>query len=88
MGRTNKPWFVYLVRCSDGSIYTGITKAVSERIATHNAGKGATYTAQRRPVSLLYQEPQPDHGSALRREAEIKKWRKGKKEKFVLADRS
>ena len=88
MGRAKSPWFVYLVRCSDGTIYTGITKTVSERIATHNEGKGATYTAQRRPVSLLYQESHPDQGSALRREAEIKKWRKGKKEEFVLAGQS
>ena len=83
MGRIDKKWFVYLLRCSDGSIYTGITKKISQRIETHNEGKGATYTAQRRPVSLLYQEPHPDHGSALRREAEIKKWRKGKKEELV-----
>jgi pyrroline-5-carboxylate reductase len=85
MGRIDKQWFVYLVRCSDGTIYTGITKSVSERIDTHNAGKGAAYTAQRGPVSLLYQESHPDQGSALRREAEIKKWRKGKKEELALA---
>lgn len=85
MGQTTQPWFVYLIRCSDGSIYTGITKTVPERIASHNAGKGAAYTAPRLPVSLLYQEQHPDRGSALRREAEIKKWRKEKKEEFVLA---
>jgi len=88
MGQTEKPWFVYLVRCSDGSIYTGISKTVTKRIATHNAGKGATYTAQRRPVSLLYQESHPDQGSALRREAQIKKWRKGRKEALVVPDHS
>jgi len=73
-------WSVYLLRCADGSIYTGISKDVSARVEKHNQGKGAAYTAQRRPVALIYQEPHPDQGSALRREGQIKRWRKRQKE--------
>jgi predicted GIY-YIG superfamily endonuclease len=74
-----KPWHVYLVRCSDGSIYTGISDNVEARIQKHNTGRGAKYTAQRRPVSLLYSEKLADQGSAMRREAQIKKWKRAQK---------
>jgi len=78
-----RPWHVYLVRCSDGSIYTGITDNVDKRIEKHNSGKGAKYTAQRGPVSLMYSEVLKDQGSAMKREAQIKKW--GKQQKESLA---
>ena len=78
-----KPWHVYLVRCSDGSIYTGISDNVEARIKKHNAGRGAKYTAQRGPVSLLYSEMLKDQGSAMKREAQIKRW--GKQQKEALA---
>lgn len=83
MEPTSKPWHVYLVRCSDGSIYTGITDNVEARLKKHNSGKGAKYTAQRGPVSLLYSEMLEDQGSAMRREAQIKKWGKQQKENLV-----
>ena len=83
MSPTKRPWFVYLVRCRDGSIYTGITDDVEARLRTHNLGKGAKYTAQRRPVSLVYQEPHRDQGSAKRREAEIKRWSRRRKDDLV-----
>jgi putative endonuclease len=65
-------WFVYVVRCRDGSLYTGITTDVGTRVARHNAGVGARYTRARRPVELLYVERRRSQGTALRREAAIK----------------
>ena len=78
-----KPWHVYLVRCSDGSIYTGITPDVEARIRKHNGGTGAKYTASRGPVTLMYQERHSNRGEAMRREAEIKCWPKARKEKLA-----
>jgi putative endonuclease len=82
--KPEKSWYVYMARCRDGSIYTGISVDVERRIELHNDGKGARFTAGRRPVSLLYTEQHSDEGSARRREAEIKKWRKMKKEALVV----
>ncbi|MEW5701460.1 MAG: GIY-YIG nuclease family protein [Candidatus Zixiibacteriota bacterium] len=83
MPSAHRPWFVYLVRCSDGSIYTGITDDLDARIRKHNADKGAQYTAQRRPVVLLYSEIHSDQNGARRREAQLKRWTREKKEKLV-----
>ena len=80
MPQANKPWFVYLVRCRDGTIYTGITNDVDTRLKKHNQGRGAKYTAQRRPVALLYTETYPDQNSARKREFQLKGWTKQKKE--------
>ena len=65
-------WYVYLLRCADGSLYTGIAKDVSRRLEKHNAGKASRYTRSRRPVRLIYQEDRPNQSSALKREATIK----------------
>ncbi|MBA2627436.1 MAG: TIGR02453 family protein [Gemmatimonadales bacterium] len=65
-------WFVYIARCRDGSLYTGVTTDVVRRMATHNAGRGAAYTRVRRPVAPVHVESAPDRGSALRREHAIK----------------
>lgn len=65
-------WFVYIVRCVDGSLYTGITKDVKRRCKQHNAGTASRYTRSRRPVKLIYSEVHPDQSSALKREAAIK----------------
>ncbi|MBD3298516.1 MAG: GIY-YIG nuclease family protein [candidate division Zixibacteria bacterium] len=73
MASESKSWFVYVVRCRDGSFYTGMTNDLDKRIARHNDGKGGRYTASRRPVALFFHEPHPDRSSALRREMEIKK---------------
>jgi predicted GIY-YIG superfamily endonuclease len=70
--RENDPWFVYLLRCADGSLYTGITKDVSRRCHQHNAGIASRYTRSRRPTCLVYQEAQPSRSAALKREAAIK----------------
>src|ERR1022692_2466831 len=68
----NDKWFVYIVRCADGSLYTGITKDVKRRCRQHNAGTASRYTRSRRPVRLVYYEAQPSQSSALKREAAIK----------------
>lgn len=65
-------WFVYIVRCADQSLYTGVAKDVPGRIVQHNLGKGARYTRSRLPVELVYHEPAADRGAALRREMTIK----------------
>jgi putative endonuclease len=67
------PWTVYMVRCADGSLYTGIARDADRRIADHNAGRGARYTRTRRPVTVVFTEPATDRSSALRREAAIKR---------------
>lgn len=66
------PWFVYLMLCGDGSLYTGITKDVNRRLKQHNAGTASKYTRCRRPVILVYQEHHADQSSALKREVAIK----------------
>ena len=63
--------FVYIVRCSDNSLYTGYTNNIEVRINKHNAGKGAKYTKTRRPVVLVYQEMYETKSEALRREYEL-----------------
>ena len=68
----NDKWFVYIVRCADGSLYTGITKDVARRCQQHNAGTASGYTRSRRPIKLIYQEAHLDQSSALKREAAIK----------------
>jgi predicted GIY-YIG superfamily endonuclease len=65
-------WFVYLVRCADGSLYTGITKDVARRCRQHNAGTASRYTRSRLPVELVYHEAHPSQSAALKREAAIK----------------
>lgn len=76
-------WFVYMVQCSDRSLYTGIAIDVSSRVARHNEGAGARYTRSRRPVELVYTEPAEDKGAALRREAEIKRLSASEKRSLV-----
>lgn len=65
-------WFVYVVECRDGSLYTGIARDVSARLEKHNAGQGARYTRGRGPVRLVHVERKRSQGAALRREAAIK----------------
>jgi putative endonuclease len=72
-------WFVYVVRCRDGTLYTGISRDVDARLAKHNAGKGARYTRGRGPVALLHKERRSSQAAALRREAAIKALPRDKK---------
>ena len=76
-------WYVYIVRCADGSLYTGITKDVESRVSLHNAGRGAKYTRARRPVELVYREMVSDRGAAVRRECAIKRLRPIAKRKLI-----
>ncbi len=75
--------FVYIVRCADGSLYTGVARDVERRIRQHNDGKGARYTAGRQPVSLLYCEPQVDWSAALKREIAIKRMTRKSKLRLI-----
>ena len=66
------PYYLYILRCGDNSLYTGITTDVARRLAAHQSGKGAKYTRGRGPLTLVYQEELPDKPSALRRELAVK----------------
>lgn len=76
-------WRVYIVRCSDGTLYTGITNNLVKRIKKHNCGKGAKYTSCRRPVELMYIEPIENKSLALKRESAIKKLSKTEKTSLI-----
>jgi putative endonuclease len=76
-------WTVYLVRCADGSFYTGITTDPVRRVTQHNAGAGAAYTRSRLPVVLVYLEPAADRSGALRREYAIRRLSRRKKEELA-----
>jgi putative endonuclease len=79
-------WQVYVVRCTDGTFYTGITTDVSRRIDEHNAGApvGARYTRARRPVVLVYQEAADSRSAAASREYHIKQLSRADKERLIL----
>jgi predicted GIY-YIG superfamily endonuclease len=77
--------FVYIVRCADGTYYTGWAADVTRRVAAHNAGRGGRYTRNRRPVTLVYREEAPDRGSAMRREAAIKGYGRKEKERLIAS---
>lgn len=76
-------WFVYMLRCGDGTLYTGVTDNVERRLAAHRVGKGAKYTRGRGPLKLVYQEQVPDKSAALRREYQIKQLPKQEKEDLI-----
>jgi len=75
----SSPYFVYILECADGSLYTGMTTDVLRRFEEHKSKKGAQYTRARKPVRIAYIEECADRSSALKREAEIKKWPRVKK---------
>lgn len=75
--------YTYILKCSDGSYYTGWTTDLERRVREHNSGRGAKYTRGRRPVKLIYQESFSDKGSAMRREYEIKKLNRAQKESLL-----
>jgi putative endonuclease len=76
-------WCVYILRCADGTLYTGITNRLDRRLAGHRTGRASRYTRSRLPVRLVHVEPAADRSAALRREAEIK--RLDRKSKLALA---
>lgn len=76
-------WKLYILRCGDGSLYTGITTDVEKRLEVHRSGKGAKYTRGRGPLELVYSEECGDHSAALRRELEIKALPREEKKKLI-----
>jgi putative endonuclease len=80
-------WFVYIVRCADNSLYTGICKDVMRRIEEHNSSGAlaASYTRSRRPVTLVYSEQAETRSAALKREYEIKQLTRQEKDEFLKA---
>jgi predicted GIY-YIG superfamily endonuclease len=86
-GTTKKTWFLYLVRCADGSLYTGITNNVPRRCEQHNAGTASRYTRCRLPVELIYQESQANRSVALKRESAIKAMSRQDKESLIRLER-
>lgn len=78
-------WHVYIIKCSNNTLYTGVTKDISRRIIEHSRGKGGSYTRIRTPVKLVYKESHPTHSSALKREAKIKSWQRFEKLALIRA---
>ncbi len=76
-------WFVYILRCKNGSLYTGITNNLEARVTKHNAGRGAKYTRAFGPTKLVYSQAMKSPTAARKREAEIKSWSKAAKEKII-----
>ena len=81
----NKKYYVYILRCSDGTYYTytGTTQDLKHRIKAHNDGRAANYTALRRPVKLVFSEVHPNIKAAISRERQIKRWTRSKKEALI-----
>ncbi len=78
-------WFVYILRCADGTLYTGSSTDVDRRCRTHNAGRGAKYTRSRAPVTVVFRESCGEKSAALRREAAIKKLTRAEKLALIAA---
>ena len=76
-------WYLYVLKCSDGTLYTGITNDPSRRLEQHNAGIASRYTRSRRPVKLVYQEPCRNHSFALQKECALKALTRGEKEDYI-----
>ena len=72
-------WYVYILKCKDKKLYTGITTDIHRRLKEHNAGTGGRFTRFRKPVSLIYSEKAPSRSKALKREAAIKKLKREEK---------
>jgi putative endonuclease len=76
---------IYIVRCADGTLYTGYARSPVERQKVHNAGRGAKYTASRRPVTLVYVQRCRSVSAALKREHQIKRWSRAQKEALIAS---
>jgi putative endonuclease len=85
MTAAERAHFVYIVRCADGTLYTGYARDPEAREKAHNAGRGAKYTAGRLPVSLVYAEACESAGAALRRERQLKRVTRARKEALIRA---
>jgi len=76
-------WFIYILRCADDSLYIGETNDISGRVARHNHGRAAAYTATRRPVRVVYTEKYSNRLECLCRERQLKRWTRAKKEALI-----
>ncbi|RXT14929.1 GIY-YIG nuclease family protein [Ammoniphilus sp. CFH 90114] len=76
-------YYVYMLRCKDSSLYTGITNDIEKRVKKHNSGKASRYTRARLPVKMVYLEQCENKSAALRREIEIKRYTKSEKERLL-----
>ena len=76
-------WTVYILLCNDNSYYIGSTNNLEKRFQNHQAGKGGAYTRSHKPLKILYTEKYPDKSTALRREAQLKRWPRSKKDILV-----
>lgn len=76
-------WYLYILRCKDGSLYTGITTDVEKRLEAHQRGKGAKYTRGRGPLELVYRETCGSHGDALKREFAVKRLSREQKTELI-----
>jgi putative endonuclease len=80
-------WFVYILRCSNGSLYVGETNNVEQRVADHNRGRGSAHTAKHRPVEAVYVEQHSDRPASLKREQQLKRWTRVKKQALIDGDK-
>ena len=80
--------FTYILRCADDTLYVGHTEDLASREQTHNDGRGAVYTATRRPVRMVYAEEHASIASAIAREHQLKRWSHEKKEALILGNRA
>ena len=78
-------WVAYMLRCADGTLYTGVTNDLDRRVSAHQKGVGARYTRSRRPVELVLQESVAGRGAALKREAEIRRLTRAQKLELIAA---
>ena len=83
----DKNWSLYILRCGDGTLYTGIAVDVQKRFEAHCSGKGAKYTRGRGPLMLLYQEVCGDHSAALKRELQVKALTRQEKETLITSQK-
>jgi len=88
VNQLTEQWFVYIMRCADRSLYTGISNDLDRRLKQHNAGTASRYTRSRLPVTLEYQEEQPNKSSALKREFAIKALSRKAKETLISTSRN
>ena len=79
-------WYLYILRCGDGTLYTGITTDVEKRLEAHRSGKGAKYTRGRAPLELVYREDCGSHSDALKREVAVKKLPRRQKEDLIKSN--
>ena len=79
----DKEWYLYILRCGDGSLYTGITTDVEKRLEAHQSGKGAKYTRGRGPLTVAYRELCGSHSEALKREMAVKRLTRIQKEAMI-----